>query len=257
MQARCRIEVAAGVGGRTRFLRAAGVGALTPRRTGPDRVHLVAAAGGPLGGDDHELDITVGAGARLQVCTAAASVVLAAEPDRPSRLRVRAEIAEGGELLFTPGPVLLTRRGLHECENRFSVAGGGRLLSKELLILGRTDETGGRGRFRTCLDVDGRPAVRQTVTLDPDDAGGRGSAVLAGARAVGQLLLVGAPALPAGTRGRRAAWLSSAVPGCGVFTVTSPHVGAATAALDAALAELDGTCGVCAVRSDTQPALVP
>lgn len=256
MQARCRIEVAAGVGGRTRFLRAAGVGALTPRRTGPDRIHLVAAAGGPLGGDDYELDIAVGPGARLQVCTAAASVVLAAGPDQPSRLRVRAEVAEGGELLLTPGPVLLTRRGLHECENRFSVADGGRLLSKELLVLGRTGETGGRGRFRTCVDVDGHPAIRQTVTLDPDDAGSRGPAVLAGARALGQLLLVGATELPTGIRGRRAAWLPSAVPGCGVFTATSPDVVVATADLDAAAAELDEAVERRRCRSNTQVALV-
>src|SRR3954467_860581 len=116
MRARCRIDVEAGTHGRTRFRTAAGVGALTPRRTGPDRVHLVAAAGGPLGGDDYELDISVGSGARLVVCTAAASVVLAAGPGQASKLTVRADVAEGGELVLTPNPILLTSRGRHECD---------------------------------------------------------------------------------------------------------------------------------------------
>jgi urease accessory protein len=240
MRSTARIVVAAGPAGRTRFLTAAGTGLLTPRRTGPTRVHLVAAAGGPLGGDDYDLEISVGAGARLEVCSAAASIVLAAGTSGPSRLTIRAEVADGGELVLTPGLVLITRRGRHESHNEFSVAGGGRLLARELLVLGRSGEIGGRGICHTRLDVSGRPAVRQTVHLDPTHEGNRGPAVLAGARAVGQLLFVGEEAVPSGARGARAAWLPLGVPAAAMFSVTAPDPAAASSALEEATTEAMG-----------------
>ncbi len=244
MHAVARIAVEGRPGGGNRFVALTGTGPLTPRRTGPERVHLVAGAGGPLGGDDYTLDVSVGAGARLSVCSAAASIVLAADHrDRPSRLTVRVQVEAGGELQLTPQAVLLTRRGHHECVTSFDVAEGGRLLARELLVLGRTGEQGGQGSFRTSLDVGGRPVLRQTVRL-ADESDGRwlgtaGPAVLAGGRALGQLLLVGAPTVPAGTRGPRAAWLPSAVPGCGGFTVTDADPLSASRALDEAMAEAD------------------
>jgi urease accessory protein len=45
------------------------------RRTGPRRVHLVHAAGGPLGGDELGLDVEVGAGAGVAVHSAGATLV--------------------------------------------------------------------------------------------------------------------------------------------------------------------------------------
>jgi urease accessory protein len=39
------------------------------RETGPGVVHLVGTAAGPLGGDDVEIDVRVGPGARLAVRT--------------------------------------------------------------------------------------------------------------------------------------------------------------------------------------------
>jgi urease accessory protein len=232
VHASCHVVVDAVAGGRTRFVSVAGTGALTPRRTGPSRVHLVAAAAGLLEGDDLELTIGVGKGARLEVCSAAASIVLAGS----SHLTIRAEVDEGGELVLTPGAVLITRRGRHCSRIEIDVADGGRLLAREVLILGRSGEAAGTGSFRTRLDVGGRPAVRQTVAIDPTP-GTTGSAVLAGARAVGSLLVAGMPEVPAGTRGPRAAWLPSAVPGCAVFTVTDPDPLTARHCLDAATLE--------------------
>jgi urease accessory protein len=236
----CRIAVDRAPGGGTRFLTTAGNGALTPRRTGAERIHIVAGAAGPLGGDDLELDVRVGKGARLEVCSAAASIVLGSlpgpgpgpsRPDRPSRLRITADVAEGGELVLTPGTVLLTRRGHHRSTTEVTVAEGGRLLARELLVLGRSGETGGTGSFQVRLDVGGRPAVRQTVRLDREP-GTTGPAVLAGARALGQLLVAGLEQVPNGTRGPRAGWLPSAIPGCAVFTVSSPDPAAAQRLLD-------------------------
>lgn len=243
MNAACRIAVDRGPGGRTRFGLLNGSGPLTPRRTGPQRVHLVAAAGGPLGGDDYTLDIRVGPGARLEVCSAAASIVLAAGPGRPSRLTVRAEVAEGGQLELNPAPVVLSNRGLHRASTTIAVADGARLVARELVVLGRSGETGGQGSFATSLDVAGRPALRQTVRLAPD-ASSRGPAVLAGGRALGQLLLVrpdAATDVPGGTRSERAAWLPLAVPGCAVFTVTAVDPADAVACLDREVAELMGS----------------
>ena len=60
--------------------------------------------------------------------------------------------------------------------------------------------------------------------------------MLAGGRALGQLLVAGPDPVPTGTRGPRAAWLPTAVPGVGVFTVT----GEDPAAVERSL--LDAAC---------------
>jgi urease accessory protein len=235
----CVVAVADGRGG-TRLERLTGSGPLLPRRTGPSRVHLVAGAAGPLSGDELSLDIDVGPGATLELRTVAAMVVLPGPvANRPSQVDVRASVAERATLVLLPEPTVLTARAWHLGTSTFAVADGGRLTVREELILGRTRESGGRLRARTVLDVAGAPALRHTLDLDggPEVAG---PAVLAGARAVGHLLLVGGEPPPAGLLGPTAAVLPLAVLGATLVTALAGDAAQLRGYLELALRSGDG-----------------
>ena len=79
------------------------------RRTGVWRVHLVQVGGGPLGGDTLGLDVEVGFGQRLELCSAAATVV---QPGRVAgsvtTFTVNARVAPGGSLCWRPEPTVVT-----------------------------------------------------------------------------------------------------------------------------------------------------
>jgi urease accessory protein len=141
-------------------------GQLAVRRTGPDTVHLVATAFGPLGGDDAEIRLVVEEGARLSVRSVAAAVVLPARGESPaSRQLVRAEVA--GVLDLTPEPTVVTARAVHLAELRVDLAETGELSATEQVLLGRAGEQPGRWTGTTRIERAGRPLVHTTVALGP------------------------------------------------------------------------------------------
>ncbi len=141
-------------------------GQLAVRRTGPARVHLVATAFGPLGGDDAEIRLVVEAGARLSVRSVAAAVVLPARGESPpSRQVVRAEVA--GALDVVPEPTVVTARAVHLAELPAVLAEGGELTATEQVLLGRTGEQPGRWTGTTRVEQAGRPLLHTTVGLGP------------------------------------------------------------------------------------------
>jgi urease accessory protein len=149
---------------------------------------LVGGAGGPLGGDDLELDISVGPGAGLTVRTAAASVVLAG--GIPSRLTIRAEVAAGGRLAWLPEPSVATARCNHVVRTRLRLEAGCELTWREEVVLGRHGEEPGDWDSRTDADLDGRPLLRNALRLGPGVPGWNGPAVVGPAKAVGTVLVV-------------------------------------------------------------------
>src|SRR4051794_14611760 len=85
---------------------------LTLRPTGRHRLHVVGSSAGPVGGDVLKLDLAVGAGARLDVRSAAASIVLPGPHGEASSLTVRADVATRAALDWAPEPTVLVR-GCH------------------------------------------------------------------------------------------------------------------------------------------------
>jgi urease accessory protein len=155
-----------------------------------DVVRLVAAAGGPLGGDELCLDIEVGDGARLELRTVAASVV---QPDRvghESTVTFRARVGAGGHLAFLPEPTVICAGARHRTRTYVSLAPSASLVLREELVLGREDERGGRVDALLHVDRGGRALLRATLDLDGTDVSTAGPAVLGGARTVGSLLTV-------------------------------------------------------------------
>jgi urease accessory protein len=171
-------------------------------------VYLVGAAGGPLGGDDLELELDVGPGAVLVVRSAAASLVL---PGRaPSRFTVRARVAAGGTLDYAPEPAIAVRGCDHVSSADLTCEDGARLRWREDLVLGRHGEVS--GRFVSRLDVvyEGVPLLRHELRIGEVHGA---CSVLADARAVGTLLLAGTGHAPDAVSSTGLAVLPLAGPG--------------------------------------------
>ncbi|MFN2502731.1 MAG: urease accessory protein UreD [Acidimicrobiales bacterium] len=190
MRARAAATVEAdGTGGsRLTILRSAAPLLLRPTA---GALYLVGGAGGPLGGDDVELDITVGAGASLVVRSAAASVTQPDGKGRPSRLTVRARVAAGGSLAWFPEPSVVAS-GCHQVlRTDLELEEGCRLVWREEVILGRHAEAAGDWDSHMTADLAGRPFVRHGLRLGPGVRGWDGPAVAGPAKALGSVLVVG------------------------------------------------------------------
>jgi urease accessory protein len=163
---------------------------LVLRRT-PDAVYLVGGAAGPIGGDLLDLRIDVLAGAVLRVRSAAASIALPGPDGLESVLTVTVSVGSGAFLEYLPEPVVVSAGARHATIFRVTLAEGASLLLRDELLLGRHGEAGGTARSVLRVDYAGRPLLRQALEVSGTDEVSRGPAVLAGHRAVGNLLRAG------------------------------------------------------------------
>ncbi|MFD8999643.1 urease accessory protein UreD [Streptomyces sp. NPDC059582] len=170
-------------------------GPLALRRTrgsgGEARVMLVGAMSGPLGGDRFAVHAEVESGARLRVGSAAATIALPGQAKGHARYDVRLDVADGGELHWLPEQLISAAGSELYVTTRVALAGSARLVLREEQVLGRVGEEPGRLTSRLAVRVDGRTLLDQELACGPGAPGGwDGPAVLAGHRAVGQLVVV-------------------------------------------------------------------
>ncbi|MGR6968968.1 urease accessory protein UreD [Streptomyces cynarae] len=173
----------------------AGEGPLALRRTrarGDEaRVMLVGAMSGPLGGDHLTVEAEVGSGALLHVGSAAATIALPGQAKGEARYDVRLDVAADGELRWLPEQLISANGSELYVSSRIDLAPGARLVFREEQVLGRAGEEPGRLTSRLTVRFDGRPLLDQEVACGPGAPGGwDGPAVLAGHRALGQLVVV-------------------------------------------------------------------
>lgn len=193
MRARARLVIERGEGGSVvRELRSQAPVKLVPRRShrtsGPVVVHLVNSATTPLGGDDVDLLVQVGPGARLSLRGTAATLALPGQPGQTSRARVRLEVAEGGSIDYLPQATVVTAGANHRAELSVDLATHSRARCRELLVLGRCEEAAGRLIASTHAVRDGNPLLRQDIDL-ADPLLHSSSSGLAGARVLATELL--------------------------------------------------------------------
>ncbi|WP_026178880.1 urease accessory protein UreD [Streptomyces hokutonensis] len=162
------------------------------RATGSEaRVMLVGAMSGPLGGDHFAVEADVESGARLRVGSAAATIALPGQAKGESRYDVRIDVADGGELHWLPEQLISVCGSDLRVTTRIDLAGSARLVLREEQVLGRVGEEPGRLTSRLTLRIAGRTVLDQELACGPGAPGGwDGPAVLAGHRAVGQLVVV-------------------------------------------------------------------
>lgn len=165
---------------------------LVPRRTtvrdeDAAVVHVVGSAMSPLGGDEVDLWVRVGPGARLRLSGTAAAVALPGQSAGGSCATVRIEVDEGGAIEYLPEPTVVTAQARHLAGLRVDLADNARALCREVLVLGRSGEDPGKLCTTTHLVCMGTPLLRQT--LDLGEARLRAS-LLAGARVLASAAIV-------------------------------------------------------------------
>ncbi|MFH9551751.1 urease accessory protein UreD [Streptomyces sp. NBC_00377] len=221
-------------------------GPLALRRTrgtgGEARVMLVGAMSGPLGGDRFRVEADIGAGARLRVGSAAATIALPGQAKDEAHYDVRLTVADGGELHWLPEQLISARGSDLSVTTRADLQAGARLVLREEQVLGRAGEEPGRLTSRLTVRIAGGVVLDQELSCGPGAPGGwDGPAVLAGHRAVGQVVLVrpefeGEPAVA-----RRVAEDACVMPLAGpaaLVTAVAPDALRLRRVLDEALADL-------------------
>ncbi|WP_371525737.1 urease accessory protein UreD [Streptomyces sp. NBC_01283] len=172
-----------------------GEGQLAPRRTRSAgrgaTVTLVGAMSGPLGGDHLTVEAAAHDGARLHIGSAAATLALPGQSKEAARYDVRLTVGEDAELLWLPEQLISVRDSDLRVTTRADLAGSASLVLREEQVLGRTGEDPGRLSSRLTVRRAGRLLLDQELSCGPGAPGGwDGPAVLAGHRAIGQLVLV-------------------------------------------------------------------
>lgn len=206
------------------------------------RVMLVGAMSGPLGGDRFGVEADVGSGARLHVGSAAATIALPGQLKHEARYTVRLTVADGGELRWLPEPLISAKGSDLYVTTRADLAPGARLVLREEQVLGRAGEEPGRLTSRFVLRIGGRVVLDQELACGPGAPGGwDGPAVLAGHRAIGQLVVVrpefAEEPVAARLVGERAALMPLAGPAA-LVTAVAPDGLRLRRVLDEALADL-------------------
>lgn len=138
-------------------------GAIAVRRTGPETVHLISAAATPLGGDVIRLRVVVEEGARLQVRTVAATMVLPGATTAESHSCWTVEVA--GTLDLNPEPTIVAGRARHAVHTALSLTGDAAVRVRERVQIGRSGEREGYWSGTLRADVDGAALLRHRVEV--------------------------------------------------------------------------------------------
>ena len=160
-----RIEVER-VGDRTRVRTASGLLRAQQVHGTADRprVALVAATALLLGGDQVDLVVRVGPGARLDLVEVAGTV---AYPGAPALWSVHLTLGAGSALTYAGRPFVVAAGSEVDRSLTVDLGPGARLAMRETVVLGRTGETGGGGRNRVRVTIGGSDVLVEEQPLDP------------------------------------------------------------------------------------------
>jgi urease accessory protein len=224
----------------------AGDGPLALRRTrstGPGlRVTVVGAMSAPLGGDRLAIEAELRDGARLTVDSAAATIALPGRTERTAHYDVTLTVGDNAALHWLPEQLIAAQGSKLRMRTRVELAPTARLVLREEQILGRYGESPGTLTTRLTVRRAERPLLDTEFLCGPGAPGGwDGPAVLAGHRAVGQLLVVdpeyGDRPVPARPLGPTAVLTPLAGPAV-LVTAVAEDARALRGVLDDALAQL-------------------
>ena len=149
-------------------------------------LRLVGTAAGPLASDDLSVWIRLRPGAKATLRATGASVAQGRGQPDAAALSIRADLAEGAELIADPGTLVVCRGSRTDVRVELTLGTSSAVEWRELIVLGRTGEPPGRATLRWDVTRLGRPVLRQFLDLDLGLTAGR--RVLACALIAGQAM---------------------------------------------------------------------
>jgi urease accessory protein len=139
-----------------------------------------------LGGDEVTLDVSVGAGAWLEVVETAGTV---AYPGVPATWHVRARLAPGAVLIWAGLPFVVCAGADVMRDTTLDLAEGARALLRETTVLGRVGEGPGVMRTRMTARLGGGELLAEDLVLDAAAVAAPG--VLGGRRVIDTVAALG------------------------------------------------------------------
>jgi urease accessory protein len=140
-------------------------------------LRLVGTAAGPLAGDDLSISLRLRPGARAALAATGASLaqgrVRADDRDAAGKgdaaaFSIRAELANGADLVADPGALVVCQGSRVDVRVELALGLGATVQWRELIVLGRTGEPAGQATLRWDVTRLGRPVLRQFIDLaDP------------------------------------------------------------------------------------------
>jgi urease accessory protein len=136
-------------------------------------LRLVGTAAGPLASDDLSVWIRLRPGAKATLRATGASVAQGRGQPDAAALSIRADLAEGAELIADPGTLVVCRGSRTDVRVELTLGTSSAVEWRELIVLGRTGEPPGRATLRWDVTRLGRPVLRQFLDLDLGLTAGR------------------------------------------------------------------------------------
>lgn len=130
------------------------------------RIGLLATTALLLGGDVVELEVRVGAGARLDLFDVAGTVAYHGR-GKASAWRVRVTLAEAAGLTYAGEPFVVADGADVTRTLDLDLATGASAAVRDTVVLGRAGQRGGQLRSLTSVQVGGRPVLIEDQRLDP------------------------------------------------------------------------------------------
>jgi urease accessory protein len=131
------------------------------------RIGLLATTALLLGGDVVELEVRVGAGARLDLFDVAGTVAYHGRGEA-SAWHVRVDLAAGAGLTYAGEPFVVADGADVSRTLELDLGPGAAAAVRDTVVLGRAGQRGGRLRSVTTVRREGRPVLLEDQRLDPD-----------------------------------------------------------------------------------------
>ncbi|AHG64771.1 urease accessory protein UreD [Advenella mimigardefordensis DPN7] len=154
------------------------------------RVSLVSGAAGPLGGDDFELNIRVGAGSTLLLNEISSTLLLPGARGGRSSMRINIAVEEDATFVWMGEPIIAARGCHHVHTINIELAASARLFMRDELQFGRHKEQPGNLLQNMRVKRDGQPLFCQQQQIGPAAVGWRSCAVLGQHKCMGTVLVV-------------------------------------------------------------------
>jgi urease accessory protein len=159
------VEVAAGsTRAAVRLVDGAVAARLVGRDSSSAEVALVAGGALLLPGDEVDITVRVGPGARLRLIDIGGTVGYGGD-GTPAHWRVRIEVAAGGSLSWAGLPLIVADGAVVHRDTRLRLAAGATAVLRETTVLGRTGECGGELWARLDIGCDGRPLLVEDLRV--------------------------------------------------------------------------------------------